>query len=283
MLFLNKISLIFLALLFLALNSIFCKLALLNEYIDAYSFSFYRLLFASLVLIFLYYFKNRNLRISLNSNWLGSLMLFIYIICFSYAYIGIDAGFGTLLLFGIVQIFLFIASIFYKEKINTQKVVGLFLAFLGLVILLYPNDDFKISYFHAFMMIFSGIGWAFYTLFGNKSNDSLKNNTDSFIKATILICLSYALFIDSLMFVTFEGLLLAFFSGAITSALGYVLWYKIVSTIDVFTSSIIQLFIPLIAIFISIVYLDERVTLNLFLSSILIFLGVFIAIKNKIK
>lgn len=111
-----------LSLLFLALNSILCKAALVNNYIDSYSFTFFRLFFGALTLIIIFYYKNKKLTISLEKNWITSFMLFIYAICFSYSYISLDAGFGTLLLFGVVQVTMFVSSLFLKEKINLQKV-----------------------------------------------------------------------------------------------------------------------------------------------------------------
>lgn len=278
---LKLISLISVSLLFLALNSIFCKIALVNNYIDAYSFTFFRLFSASLVLVGIFYFKNQSFNISLKSNWLSSFMLFLYAICFSYSYLSLDAGFGTLLLFGVVQVFLFLASIFYKEKISLKKIFGIVIAFVGLVILLYPSEEFEVSYFHSFLMVVSGLAWALYSLFGKNSNDALTNNMDSFIKATFFISISYFIFLNTNIFLSFEGLALSFISGGLTSGLGYVLWYKVVSQIEVLTSSVIQLLVPLLSIIISVAFLDELLTYNLITSTILIFLGVMIVVYKK--
>jgi drug/metabolite transporter (DMT)-like permease len=279
---LNLTILSILALLFLALNSIFCKLALANNYIDAYSFTFLRLLFASIVLLCIFYIKHKKIDFSYKTNWLNSFMLFLYAICFSFAYLSIDAGFGALLLFGTVQVFLFIASIFYKEKVNLKKLFGISIAFLGLVILLYPSEKFDLSYFHAFLMIVSGLAWSVYSLLGKNSSDYLKVNMDSFIKATIFIVISaLILFESSKSFVSFEGIVLAFLSGGLTSGIGYVLWYYVVSKIEILTSSVIQLFVPIIAILLSVVFLDELLTSTLILSTSLIILGVILTLFKK--
>ena len=50
-----------------------------------------------------------------------SFMLFLYAITFSYAYMNIDAGFGTLLLFGVVQVVMIVSSIYYKEQLTIIK------------------------------------------------------------------------------------------------------------------------------------------------------------------
>ena len=209
-------------------------------------------------------------------------MLFIYAICFSYSYLSIDAGFGALLLFAVVQIFLFASASFYQERVSFQKVFGLLIAFAGLIYLLYPKSEFEISYFHSLLMIFSGLAWAGYTLLAKKSTKALENNTHSFIKATLIAVLFYFFINDELIY-TKEGVFIAFLSGSITSALGYVLWYEVVKRVELITSSIIQLLVPIIAIFLSINFLNETLSFEMVLSAILICTGILVVIKTKVN
>ena len=275
------LSFTILALLFLALNSILCKVALVNNYIDAYTFTFFRLFFGALTLIFIYYYKNKRITISFNKNWISSFMLFIYAICFSYSYISLDAGFGTLLLFGIVQITMLLSSIFFKEKINLQKILGIIIAFFGLVYLLYPKESFELSYFHTFLMISSGIAWAFYSILGKNSTDAISNTMDNFIKATFFAVLFYLIFNLNEMYISFNGILLAFVSGSLTSTIGYVIWYKILPQIQIITASVIQLFVPIISIVFSVIFLKELLTFDLLLSTIIISIGILLSIISR--
>lgn len=270
-----------LSLLFLALNSIFCKLALSNNFIDAFSFTMYRILFGAITLILIYLYKRKKLYFSTKTNWLSSLMLFSYAICFSYSFLNIDAGVGTLLLFAVVQLVMVIFSLFHKEKINLQKVSGIFLAMAGLIYLLYPKESFELSLFHAFLMIIAGISWAVYTVLGKKSSDSLYNTTDNFAKALIFVGIFYLLFSPENSFTSLNGVVLAFISGSITSAVGYLLWYEILPKMQLITAGIIQLFVPVISIVISIVFLNESLTVTLFLSTVIIFAGIILTIFSK--
>lgn len=275
------IFLIALSLLFLASNSIFCKLALVNNYIDAYSFTLLRLLFGAITLVLIYFYKTKKIYFSKKINWLSSFMLFSYAICFSYSFINIDAGMGTLLLFTVVQIVMVLFSLFQKEKITVQKFFGVILALFGLAYLLYPKDSFEISLFHAFLMIIAGVSWAIYTILGKKSSDSLYNTMDNFVKSLIFIVIFYILFLPENMFITNKGLLLAFISGSITSAIGYVLWYEVLPKMQFITAGIIQLFAPIISIVISIIFLNESLTMTLFLSATMIFIGIILTIFSK--
>jgi len=278
---LKLLTFIILALIFLALNSILCKAALVNNYIDAYTFTFLRLFSASITLITIYLYKNKKFSISLKSNWITSFMLFLYAICFSFSFLSIDAGLGTLLLFGVVQIIMALSAIFLKEKVNLQKILGIAVALGGLIFLLYPKHDFEISYFHAFLMALAGTSWAVYTIMGKKSIDALSNTMDNFIKATLFITLTYFLFLNEDMFFTTNGIFLAFISGSITSAIGYVIWYEVLPKIQILTAGVIQLFVPVISIFFSVVLLGELFTLDLFLSTIIISLGIVITLFSR--
>ena len=275
------IFLIALSLLFLASNSIFCKLALVNNYIDAYSFTILRLLFGAITLVLIYFYKTKKIYFSKKINWLSSFMLFSYAICFSYSFMNIDAGMGTLLLFTVVQIVMVLFSLFQKEKITVQKFFGVILALFGLAYLLYPKDSFEISLFHAFLMIIAGVSWAIYTILGKKSSDSLYNTMDNFVKSLIFIVIFYILFLPENMFITNKGLLLAFISGSITSAIGYVLWYEVLPKMQFITAGIIQLFAPIISIVISIIFLNESLSMTLFLSATMIFIGIILTIFSK--
>ena len=275
------VFLILISLLFLGLNSIFCKLALSNNYIDAFSFTFFRLFFGAITLLLIYFYKSKKISILPKSNWLSSFMLFLYAICFSYSFLDINAGFGTLLLFAVVQMVMLAFSLFFKEKINLQKIIGIFLALFGLIYLLYPKESFEVSLFHAFLMIIAGIAWAVYTILGKKSSDSLYNTMDNFIKSLVFVGILYILFLPENSFISQNGLLLAFISGSLTSAIGYVLWYEILPKLQYITAGVIQLFVPIISIIISIIFLNESLSTTLFLSTIIIFTGIILTIFSK--
>ena len=271
------IFLIFISLIFLATNSILCKLALLQHSIDAYSFTLIRLLSACITLVILVKIKHKKIEFNLKTNYLSGFVLFLYAITFSYAYLHLDAGLGTLILFASVQLSMILMSFFYNEKLKSTQIIGILLAIAGLIYLLYPSDDFKLSYFHVFLIILSGISWAVYTVLGKNKKDILNLTSDNFTKASIFILISYfAFFPDT--FYTKEGLLLASISGIVTSAFGYILWYYVLNKITIITASIVQLLVPIIAIIISIIFLNEILTLKLIISSIIILLGISICL-----
>ncbi|MFW2567105.1 DMT family transporter [Aliarcobacter butzleri] len=283
---LKLIGLVFIVLLFFASNSILARMAINTKDIDAFSFTFLRIISAMIVLLTIYFYKNKNknLKIDLKSNYLSGFMFFLYAICFSYSYINMLAGVGTLILFAVVQLTMIILALFFNEKLTFNKIVGIVIAFGGLIYLLYPKSDFTVSYFHTFLMFLSGIGWAVFSVLGKKSKNATLNATDSFFKAfifTIIFAIFYLTFFGNSFKINSTTFFIATISGSITTAFGVFLWYTVLPKMQIMTASIIQLLVPIIAIFLSIIFLDETLSFDLFLSTIIILLGIFIALYKK--
>ena len=272
--------LICVALLFLSANSILARMAIVTQNIDAFTFTFLRIISGSILLFIIYFYRKKRVDISLKKNWISGFMLFLYAICFSYSYINMLAGIGTLILFAVVQLSMILIALFYKEKMSLNKIIGIFVAFIGLVYLLYPKEDFTISYFHTFLMVISGTAWGVYSVLGKSSTSAIFNTTDNFFKASIFTLIFMLMFISE-VHLDLYTFCLAITSGAITSALGYLLWYEILPKIEIITASVLQLLVPIIAIFLSILFLDESLTFELIVSTILILVGIFIALKRK--
>ena len=272
--------LICVALLFLSANSILARMAIITQNIDAFTFTFLRIISGSILLFIIYFYRKKRVDISLKKNWISGFMLFLYAICFSYSYINMLAGISTLILFAVVQLSMIFIALFYKEKMSLNKTIGILVAFSGLVYLLYPKEDFTISYFHTFLMVISGIAWGVYSVLGKSSTNAIFNTTDNFFKASIFTLIFMLMFISE-VHLDLYTFCLAITSGAITSALGYLLWYEILPKIEIITASVLQLLVPIIAIFLSILFLDESLTLELIVSTILILVGIFIALKRK--
>ena len=281
---LKIIFLIFLVLLFFALNSILARMAISTQNIDAFSFTLLRIISAMFILLCLCFYKNKSLKIDLKSNYLSGFMFFLYAICFSFSYTNMLAGIGTLILFAVVQLTMIILALFFNEKLTFNKIIGILIAFLGLVYLLYPKYDFEISYFHTLLMFLSAIGWAVFSVLGKKSQNAIVNAADSFLKAfiiAIIFAIFYILVFNNDLKIDFFTSFLAIISGGITTAFGVFIWYIVLPKIEIMTASVIQLLVPIIAIFLSTIFLKEAITFELIVSSFIIIFGIFLALKRK--
>ena len=121
-----------------AANSLLCRLALRHELIDAASFATFRVLFGALLLGILSYPRWRT-RGRPTGDWRAAFMLFGYMVFFSFAYLSLSAGTGALILFGAVQLTMFIVALRQGERFSPLSWAGLALAILGLVYLVSPG------------------------------------------------------------------------------------------------------------------------------------------------
>jgi drug/metabolite transporter (DMT)-like permease len=83
-------------------NSLLCRVALRDTDIDAATFTSVRLASGALMLYLVLWFRGNRSPLKLGS-WGSALALFGYAATFSYAYGGLSAAMGALLLFGAVQ------------------------------------------------------------------------------------------------------------------------------------------------------------------------------------
>src|SRR4029079_18693263 len=88
------------ALVTFAFNSLLCRMALRGDEIDAASFTAVRLVSGAITLTVISFIISRHKREAANGNWTSAFFLFTYAICFSFAYMGLTAATGALILFG---------------------------------------------------------------------------------------------------------------------------------------------------------------------------------------
>ena len=270
----------FLALFSLSSNPVLCRMAMITKEIDAVSFTFFRILSGAIFLLLIYFYKKKSFDLNLKSNYLAPFMLFLYAITFSFSYQNMQAGVGTLILFAVVQLTMIFMAFRHKESLNFRKIVGICLAFGGLFYLLYPKNDFSLSLFHTFLMVISGIAWAFYTLLGKKSTNAFYSTKDNFFKASLMALVFMAFYYNHLIFDSYT-LFLAIISGVVTSALGYIIWYMVLPKMDIITAGVLQLLSPVLAIILGIIALNEKLSFELIVSTVVILFGIFVVIYKK--
>jgi len=260
-----------------AANSILCRLALADGHIDALSFTSVRLVSGAVILTFILVAKSRHPVIAIDP--LATLALMVYALAFSISYIGLAAGVGALLLFGAVQVTMLSASIWRGERLSYQSWCGFALAVVGLVTYLQPGDRSAPMPAVAAMLI-AGCAWGIYSLRGAQGQDPVAATASNFLTAApITVALAF-LFSDG-GHITTHGIVLAALSGAVTSGLGYVLWYHVVKRIAAFTAATVQLGVPVLAALGGVITLGEPLTLRLTFASITVLGGVALAIKGR--
>jgi drug/metabolite transporter (DMT)-like permease len=271
------------ALVAFACNSIFCRLALGLDLIDAASFTAVRILSGAAALFIIFsIFGKKNDAESRKGNWLSAFFLFLYAVCFSFAYNGLSTGTGALILFGSVQATMIGAAIFKGERPTPAEWLGLFIAVGGLVYLVLPGLSAP-PFFSSALMALAGAAWGFYTLRGRKSADPLADTAGNFIRAVpFAALLAFAPFVAG-MRISGSGLLLAALSGVVASGIGYAVWYAALKFHTATRAAVLQLSVPVLAAAGGIVFLSETVTSRLLISAVLVLGGIGAAVAAKRK
>ena len=80
---------------------------------------------------------------------------------------------------------------------------------------------------------------------------------------------------------TLQGVIIAMVCGGVTSALGYVAWYRAVSRLTVMQAAVAQLSVPVIAAIAGVALLHERLTVRLVLSAAAVIAGVALVLLER--
>lgn len=268
-----------LALIAFAGNSVICRIALGENAIDAASFTSIRLLAGIVMLIIIVKLMKINRTKSASTGWKAPMYLFIYALTFSYAYISLDTGIGALILFGAVQITMILKGVISGTKLHYFEWAGITCAFSGFVYLLSPSLTSP-TLLGFILMAMSGIAWGFYTLEGKKAGNPIANTANNFIR-TLPMIIILVLFTIQQAELSQHGIFLAILSGALTSAIGYALWYIALEALSSIQAGVLQLLVPVIAAMGGVVFSQEYISMHLFISSIIILSGILIVILGK--
>ena len=204
--------------------------------------------------------------------WARAFQLLLYAGAFSVSYTRIDAGMGALLLFGATQLTMVLGAIARGQRPTRLELVALVGGLGGLGYLVSPGLAAP-DLLGASIMLAAGVGWGLYSLAGKTAGDPLATTASAFAQATLLSLplLALALLGDGpSLRVSGRGLVYAITSGAITSGLGYAVWYAALRDLGRTRAAIVQLAVPPLAALGGVLLLGERFTFRLGVASVVI-------------
>ena len=258
-------------------NSLLCRVALRDTGIDAATFTTIRLASGAAVLWLLV--RTRPGSPAGAGNWLSAFALFAYAAGFSFAYLSLTAATGALLLFGAVQVTMIAYGLWSGERMGKLQMLGLALASGGLIGLLLPGLSAPALHGSA-LMIAAGIAWGIYSLRGKSAGDPTRVTAGNFLRAAPIAAILSAVMLHAATFDA-AGIYYAIASGALTSGIGYAIWYTALPALKATHAATIQLSVPVIAAAGGILLLGESITLRLVLASAAILGGIAMVILDK--
>ena len=280
------------AMLAFAGNSLLCRAALTHTSIDAASFTSIRIVAGAATLWLLVRLRRGTQTPS--GSWACGLALFVSAAAFSFAYAGLTAGTGALLLFGAVQATMIGAGWRGGERLCGRQVTGVVLALCGLVALVLPGVSGPPLRDSA-LMLTAGVAWGVYSVLGKAVGkgkgkgkgkgvgvgvgDPLRATAGNFLRAVAFTAvLSLALWPSASL--DRVGIGYAIASGALASGVGYAIWYAALADMKVTNAATVQLSVPVIAALGGVTLLGEPLTLRLSVASITILSGIALVIAK---
>jgi drug/metabolite transporter (DMT)-like permease len=276
---LETVSLTLLALMAFAANSILTRMALGGGHMDAATFTTVRLAAGAAVLVAVVRVRAGNWSPLRGGGYLGPLVLFAYAAPFTFAYARISAAAGALLAFGAVQLTMIGAGIVGGERPRPRTWLGLALAASGLVWFNLPSAG-RPDPLGSALMVVAGCAWGAYSLLGRRAADALATNARSFVWSVPLALLLDAA-IGRVTTVSSRGVFLATASGTVTSALGYVIWYRALRGLTATRAAILQLSVPVIAALGAVAFLHERLNPRLVIAGLVVLGGLGLALVGR--
>ena len=284
------------ALVAFAANSLFCRMALVEGYIDPWNFTIIRLLSAAgclsiITIVYTYNLKRRrefdNIDSDISSailqdkgSWLSSISLLIYALCFSLAYVQLDTGTGALVLFTAVQLTMIGWGIYQKERLSKVQWSAFIIAVLGFIYLMLPSVAVP-TLSAAITMAISGVAWGVYSIRGQACISPLRATSFNFMRSLVAIPILLLIGMSYLKAVSVEGIFLASISGAITSGIGYSIWYMAMPLLKSTQAAVVQFCVPVLAAIAGVLLLSEQLTLHFIMASAVILGAVLVFILNK--
>ncbi len=246
-----------------AANSVLNRMAVGPGLIGAGDFAAIRAVAGAVVLAVFVLVRGVRLPLFSRRRAPGVLGLALYLVGFSWAYVSIDAGVGALILFGGVQVTMFAGAVLGREVLPPRRWIGAGAALAGLAWLVWPAGDVALPRAASAVMLAAALGWGIYSLVGRRATDPMAETAANFVLAAPVCLLALLAMSGGGTAAAPAGVALAVLSGAVTSGLGYALWYAVLPRLDASVSGLVQLSVPVLAAAGGALLLGEAVTLRM--------------------
>ncbi|MEQ9714224.1 MAG: DMT family transporter [Candidatus Asgardarchaeia archaeon] len=184
-------------------------------------------------------------------------------------------------------IFVAIFSAFLlSERITLKRALGIITALFGIFLIITNGDIYALTggtILGDVTVLSAGIIWSFYIIL-NKEKTSQNVDITSLMTVIIvwttitlqLIHIVYAFTSEIIVLDFYYALILIAYTGLFTTIISFFLWLEGLKWLEATTSTIYLLVGPIVAALISVIFLNEVLTLYIILGGILVGLGIYL-------
>lgn len=262
------------AMLAFAANSVLARLALANGSMDAMAYAGVRVISAAVCLAAILLWRTTHTSSQrhlswwqrFGGNWAGAGAFALYVATFSAAYVLVQTAPGALILFGSTQFSMLAWAMLRGERPGPRVWLGMAVAAASLVWLLLPNLVAP-PLAGALLMAIAGASWGAYSLIGRASHSPLADTAGNFLR-----CLPLGLLLLSVGLArhgpSLAGVIYGVASGALASALGYIIWYQALPSLSRTSAALVQLTVPALAAAGGVLFIAEPLTLRIVVATL---------------
>jgi drug/metabolite transporter (DMT)-like permease len=195
---------------------------------------------------------------------LGMLNLVAPFALVTFAVANLNASIGAILNATTPLFTMIISSLWLKEKLSVRKVFGLFIGLMGMVILVgwIPVDLSGNTILALAFSLMASLSYGFGAVYIriNFMQSSPMQTATGQISAAALIVLPLLIFSNHGHEFNLNMTIVVLALALICTALGYALYFKLISSIGSTNASLVTMLVPVFSLIWSIVFLDESLT-----------------------
>ena len=201
----------------------------------------------------------------------------------------IDASSAVLFVQFEVPFGVLIAFLWLKERPSIKNLIGLLIAFTGLIVLS-GTPSLQGKYLGVILVLSGAFTWALAQVFAKPISERLNGIVITAwlgVLAGPQLILASQLFegsvVSNIRSADYQAWLIVLYLGLLMNALGYSIWYYVLGIYPVNKILPIMLLLPITGVVTAIMLLGERPDLKVFIGGIVILFGVGMILIGKIK
>ena len=176
------------------------------------------------------------------------------------------------------------AHFMLNERLTRRKIFGIFLAIIGLFVLMGLHGADELS--AVFLILMSAVVWGLASIIVKlklSKCDMIQLTTWQMVFAAIVLIIFSTTFPQGEIHWCLPAVLCVIYNGALASALAFLMWNYVLMHIEASSASIATLIVPVVGVLGGVIFLGEPLTLQIIIGIILIFAGILIVVKRGAK
>ena len=286
----KTIDILLLLLLGIIWGSSFFNIKIASNSYEPFTLAFVRVVFASIPLIFLCFYKKIKIQ-AFSKNWMSYALIGACNIAIPFSLIAIgtskvDSFLAAMLMSSTPMTGSILAHLFTKnEKITLFKSIGIIVGFTGVIFLFL--DKLVINENNLFYALIILAGSTFYSIGGiltlKIKNQGNENVTTSTIIWSVIFLLPLSLIFESPWesSPTLLSTVSLIYLGIVATGAAWLLRFRILTVNGLVFQTQVAYIIPLVGVIFGYLIMDEVITWKVLISLFLIVLGIYIVKKNN--